>query len=374
VRKPAPGSPGAGRRRVAAVLVLAALLITVAAVPAQAHPAGFQSAGDFRTGVTGLLPTIRGVQARFVPDGSRLELRNTTAGTVEVTGDAGEPMLQVRPDGVWANLASPAATGSLGLAADGPQRDAKTPVWQRISATPLARWQDQRVLWHDGLPPTARIEPGLVHRLRNWRIPIHGDGWAAQIAGTLDWVPPPDPAPWWIATLLLAGVLALCGWQTGPVSATATLTAARLATRLGPPAAGLLTGVAVVWYWIAIALCSAEPGGWSRVLAVLGQAPPILLGLGLLAGAAAGVAGRAVALPVLGLCGGAVALLVGADNTDVYGHAVLPVPVNGWCGRLAELAVLGAGTGLAAGGLLRLARHRRRFDAARHRGRVDAAR
>jgi hypothetical protein len=87
----------------------------VPAVPAYAHPPGIQAATDYRTRVSEIAPAIAGVAARFVDDGSQLELRNESGGRVQVLGYQGEAYLLVGPDGVWQNLRSPLGSGLAGL-------------------------------------------------------------------------------------------------------------------------------------------------------------------------------------------------------------------------------------------------------------------
>ena len=69
---------------------------------AYAHPPGVQAAVDYRVTVAGVTPAAAGVTARFIDDGSRLELRSDSR-TVEVLGYDGEPMLRVGPGGAWQN-------------------------------------------------------------------------------------------------------------------------------------------------------------------------------------------------------------------------------------------------------------------------------
>ncbi len=189
-------------RRGAVVLACAAVVVLVPAVPAQAHPAGVQATVDYRTRVTTITPAVAGVRARYVADGSRLELRNDSRRTIEVVGYQGEPMLQVRPDEVWRNTRAPSLyVDRLGVLVN-PAADAHaTPQWQRISNVPLARWQDHRAWWHGSPPPPVQADPHRVHRLSNWRVPVRDGAATVQITGTLDWMPPPDPNAWWTAVL-----------------------------------------------------------------------------------------------------------------------------------------------------------------------------
>jgi hypothetical protein len=346
----------ASMRRGTATLVLAcAVVVLVPAVPAQAHPAGVQIAVDYRTRVTTIMPAMAGVRARYVADGSRLELRNESARTIEVLGYQGEPMLQVRPGGVWRNTRAPSLyVDSLGTAIN-PAADAHAaPQWQRISDRPLARWQDHRAWWHGSPPPQVQSDRSRVHRVLDWRVPLRDGPVTAQITGTLDWVPPPDPGGWWAAVVLVAAAIA----GLGPIAA-GTSTRAALAVRAGLAAGAFVVGLTTAGYPLLVAVDNAEPGAGSVALALLSQALPLLVGLALMAAGSFVLAGREVGDFGLATAGVCAALLVGATNAAVFSHAVTPVTADGWSARLAVAVVLGGGIGLAGGSVLRIRRSRR---------------
>jgi hypothetical protein len=348
----AGGVPVTVLRRAAVVLACAVMVVLVPAVPAQAHPAGIQAAVDYRTRVTAIVPAVAGVEARFVADGSRLELRNDSRRTVEVLGYQGEPMLQVRPDGVWQNVLGPSLYVDNVGAPVNPAADAHaTPQWQRISTRPLARWQDHRALWHGNPPPQVRADPTRPHRVSTWQVPLHDDIATRYITGTLDWVPPPDTGVWWAAVLLLAAAVAALG-----LVASAAPSWAERATRAGLAGAAVAVGLATAGYPLLVAVDNAEPEAGSITLAVLSQALPLLIGLALTGASAAVLARRPASDFGLALAAACAAVLVGTANLALFSHPVAPVTADSWWARLAVATVLGGGIGLTGAAALRIRR------------------
>jgi hypothetical protein len=346
------GSRVACACRGAAVVAFACAAVVLPAVPAQAHPPGIQPAVDYRTVVTGIAPTVPGVQARYVADGSRLELRNDSARTIEVLGYRGEPMLRVGPDGVWQNRRAPSLyVDTLGVPVN-PAADAHAvPQWQRVSNRPVARWQDHRALWHGSAPPQVRADPSRQHRVSDWQVPLRNGTTIMQITGTLHWVPPPHPANWWAGVLLLIAVIAALG-----LVGSAADTRVERVTRAGLAGAAFMVGLATAGYPLLVAVDNAEPGAGSIALALLNQALPAVIGLGVIAAGVAVLARRGASDFALALAAACAAVLVGAANAAVFYHAVAPIPADGRWARLAVATVLAAGIGLAGAGVLRIRR------------------
>jgi hypothetical protein len=345
------------------MVVLACIaVVPLSAVPAQAHPPGIQPAVDYRTIVTGIVPAVPGVQAWYVADGSRLELRTDSGHTIEVLGYQDEPMLRVGPDGVWQNTRAPSLyVDQLGAPVN-PAADAHAaPQWQRVSNRPVARWQDHRALWHGSPPPQVRADPTRAHRVSDWRVPLRDGPATLQITGTLDWVPPPHPDTWWTGVLLLAAATAAIG-----LVAAAAGTGVERVIRAGLAGVAFVVGLATAGYPLLVAVDNAEPGAGSIALALLNQALPLLIGLGLIAAGAAVLTRRGAADLALALAAACAALYVGAANAVVFYHAVAPIPADDRWARLAVATVLAGGIGLAGAGVLRIRRstptRRRRPD------------
>lgn len=353
----AAGFPAALLRRGAVVLVCAVMVVLVPAVPAQAHPAGIQAAVDYRTRITAITPAVAGVRVRYIADGSRLELRNDSGRTIEVVGYQGEPMLRVRPDGVWQNTRAPSLyVDKVGVAVNPAADGHAPPQWQRISDVPLARWQDHRAWWHGSPPPAVRADPSRVHRVLDWQVPLRDGVTTAQIIGTLDWVPPPDPGRWWVAVLLLAAAIGALGLIA---SATGTWAAA---VRVGLAGFASAVAVATMGYPLLVVIDNAELRAGSIALAVLSQVLPLAVGLALMAAGGLLVARREVGDFGLATAAVCAALLVGAANAPVFSHSVAPITADGWWARLAVAITLGGGAGLAGAGVLRMRRSTRPAD------------
>jgi hypothetical protein len=332
-----------------AVSLWVAAVLLLSPAPALAHPAGVQAAVDYRIRVTALTPPVAGLAVRFVFDGSRLELSNGTGRTVEVIGYQGEPMLQVRPDGVWHNIRAPSLYVDRPAAAGPAGADVNAaPEWRRVSTTSVARWQDHRTLWHGQAPPQVRADPGREHRLRDWQVPLRIDrSGAVVVTGTLDWVPNPATDAWWLAAAALAAAIAVLGL----VRPTASPRRLRR-SRIGLAAAGLATAAAAIGYPLLVVAANAEPGSVPLTLAVLSQLLPLLAGLALAAGAVATLAGRSGGGGFL-LTVAALALLTfyGLSNAVVFAHGVAPISAQAIVARVAELLILGGCGGLLAAGV-----------------------
>ncbi|MGW4461342.1 hypothetical protein [Micromonospora sp. NPDC004704] len=335
--------------------VCAAGLLGALAVgsPALAHGADAPDGTDYRTSVTALAPALPGLTVRAVEAGARLELTNRTGRTVEVLGYAGEPYLEVRPDGVYENRNSPATYLNRTLDGD-TEPPAGTdptlpPSWQRIGTEPVARWHDQRTHWLEEAPPEqVRADPDRTHRIRDWTVPLRDGVTPIELHGTLDWLPPPSPGPWWLVSLvgaLALGTLGLlpAGTRTGRL-VTATL------------AGGFaLAGAGAVAFAVAREIDAGADGLGGVTQGLLaGQIWPLLTGLGALAAGAYALARRPAADFALALSGACLALFAGVANAAVFGRSVAPVPWPGTSARVLVAAVIVIGVGGTLAGVLRL--------------------
>jgi hypothetical protein len=330
--------------RVAVAVATCLFAILLPAAPAAAHPAGIQAAVDYRTSVTAVTPSVDGVRVRFVADGSRLELLGDAGHTVEILGYDGEPMLRVGPDGAWRNTRSPSLYVDVpGGAARAGASSRAEPDWQRDSDRALVRWQDHRTLWHGNPPPQVAAAPDRGQRVTDWRVPLRVDGQQVAVVGVIDWVPRPDAGSWWLAMLVLAGVVTGFGAAAAPRR--------RAVARAILVGTGFTVGAAVLAYQILLVAANAEPGGYA--LALLGRALPLVLGVALIAGAAAVLAGRDVGLFLLAVGGPLTAFLVGLQNVALLHHGVAPIAIDAVWARVVEVVVLGGGAGLLGFALVR---------------------
>ena len=316
-------------RRVLVVAVLAGALL-VPAGPALAHGGEAPDATAYRTQVTGISPAEPGLTVRVVEAGARLELVNDTGRTVEVLGYQGEPYLEVRADGTFENVNSPASYTNQTLDGDTPVPAGASPTaapqWRRVSTGTTVRWHDQRTRWLEaGLPPQAEADPSRSHQLRDWVVPLREGVRTLEVRGTLTWEPPPPAGLWWAGALLLGAGLTAAG-----------LRRSRL---LGPVA--LAAGTIALGY--AVTRLSLGVGG---------QAPAIVAAV---LTVAAGVLARRHRTPfLLALAGLVLAIFGGFTDAGVFGQAIVAFPGPSWLARAAVLVAIGAGLALAVTGVLRV--------------------
>lgn len=311
-----------------ALFVVVAGGVFAPATPAFAHGGDAPDATAYRTTVTGLSTPEEGLSVRTVEAGARLELTNHTGHSVEVLGYDGEPYLDVRPDGTYQNVNSPAAYRNATLSGDNavPETADPTapPAWRKVSTATTVRWHDQRTHWlSPGMPPAAAAAPTRIHRLRDWTVPLRAQARVFELRGTLDWVPPPRTALWWLGAGLLGLItIGLAHRWSGPIR---PLT--------------LLAGLAPLAYAVTRAADGAD-------------VPPVLIPTGLLALAAAW---RHPPF-FLALSGLVVAIFGGFNHASAFDAGVLPAAGPEWLARSLVLISAGLGAGLAATGVLGLRR------------------
>jgi hypothetical protein len=310
-------------RRCLLLVLAVAGAVLMPAGPAAAHGGEAPDATSYRVAVTGIEPALPGLTVRVVEAGTRLELVNDTGRAVEVLGYSGEPYLEVRPDGTYENVNSPAAYLNRTLAGDtavpAGASPAAAPQWRRVSGSTTVRWHDQRAQWRGAdPPPAARADPARPHRLREWAVPLRDQAREFEVRGTLDWVPPPRAWLWWAGAVLLAVVVTLVGAARVPAAVVA---------------AAVVTGCAVA--------------------RTLDSGPPLVLFAAALVAAAAAV-WRA---PFGFALGGAVLVVfAGLAEAGVLRAAVVPAAGPAWFARLAVTVALGAGAGLLFSGIRALRR------------------
>lgn len=340
-------------RRAGSVAAAALVAVLATAAPAAAHGGEAPDGTDYRAEVTGFAPARPGLTARVIEAGARLELTNRSGGPVEVIGYHGEPYLRVGPDGVYENTRSPATylnrtlDGDTALPA---QADpAAAPEWRRVDDGSTARWHDRRTLWQEPDPPArVRAAPDTEQRVRDWAVPLRDGTGPVELRGTLDWVPPPDAYPWWVATTL--GFLAV-----GAAGLLAGGTAAGARALAGVGAALAAGGAAAVAFTVGREL-DAGAAGLGEVLAGLltGQVWALLTGLGAIAAGGYALARRPGADFAVALAGACLVLLVGVGNLGVLSRSVPPLPWPGGVARALLTVILAAGAGATAAGVLRL--------------------
>ncbi|MDG4820565.1 hypothetical protein O7635_01695 [Asanoa sp. WMMD1127] len=355
--------------RFLAVGVGAVLAVLVSAAPAWAHGGDAPDGTDYRTAVTSVTPAAAGLRVRAVEAGARLELTNHTGTTVEVLGYSNEPYLEVRPDGVYENVHSPAVylNATLAGVATLPATADPTlpPAWRKASSVPVVRWHDHRSHWmQSARPPSVAADPSRPQRIRDWVVPLRTDGVTMlEARGTLDWVPPPSPGVWWTWSVVGALAVALLGLVGRLRELVASLT-----VRSGPaprrsvgwvlPAlasVSVVAGVAALVYAVGREVDAGNDSFGALVRGLFaGQIWPVLTGLAAIAAAVYALLRRPAADFALALAGVCVAIFAGAANTAAFGNGVVPVPWTGSLGRLLIAVVIAAGAGVAGAAALRM--------------------
>ncbi|MBV1853968.1 hypothetical protein [Catellatospora tritici] len=340
-------------RRAGAVLgtALAALLAT--ATPAFAHGADAPDATNFRTTIT-VSPDLPGLEVISIEAGARLQLTNHSGKPVEVLGYQNEPYLEVRPDGVYENIHSPATWLNITIAHVDPPPTADPtlpPEWRKVTDDPVYRWHDQRVIWTEPTdPPEVQAAPDQPRRIRDWTVPMRTEVTPLNLSGTLDYVPPPSPVTWWAIAVAGAVLVALLGFiPRRPRWVTVTLAAAAIA-------AGALA--------LAYAVGREIDAGNTSVGAILGQLFTVQLwpAVSAIAALAAGIYSltrKAAGDFALALGGAAAGLFAGMVNAAVFHRSIAPLPeLSGKpsddLARIVIAAVVALGVGVAAAGMLRL--------------------
>ena len=331
-----------GRRAGAAVVI--ALLIVLAATPADAHTTGGPPASNYRTELTNVQPPNTGVVVSLAADHEQLELRVSGAHTVTVLGYHSEPYLRVDAQGVSENERSPAvAANRTRIPTGSPARTTGAPKWRRVSRQPIARWHDHRAHWMGGITPgVVRRDLDHQHVVSRWSIPLRIDGHPAWIRGHLLWAPPAPAWPWWVAAVIVA--VAVVTVAARPRFARAGLAVALI----------VMAGSETIHLW----------GGWpyatGTTLGRLGDAIPSIAAIAACLGALLWLLRTTPwrCAPALILAGLFVFVSGGVADLSSLSHVFLPtrIPAAGARALIAVALGLGAGTAIAGGLRLRAPR------------------
>lgn len=326
-------------RRLAALLVLVAVLTVLLAAPALAHGGGgVTDASNFTSTIAGVVTLDEnrqpagdgeapGVSWRVVANDALLEVTNTSGTELLVSGYENEPYLRVGPDGVWENRNSPATYLNNDRFGETPvpeRADAQAePDWVRRGDGPTYRWHDHRIHWMaTTMPPQVKVDPSVANVVLDWTVPFTIAGDRLGLQGQLRWVPGPSAWPWLLGGLALTAppvVLALRR-PAGPLRR-------RTLRNLG---VSLLTVVAVIDLVHAVDDLVAVPATLTENLSA-GSISAAILAVAALA-IWKGREGRAGAATALGI--GAAVLITGVGLTHLPSltssqvATLLPVPFS----------------------------------------------
>ena len=203
-------------KRPVAVATLAALLL---APGAEAH-FGTGKLG-YRSRIMTVKPRIRGLELKILYGDDQVWLDNRSGKTVVIDGYGGEPYLRFGPDGIYANVRSPA--GYLNQDRYGrvtlPKSASTTapPEWQKLAGGEVWAWHDHRIHYMSQIPPKQiRQAPRKPHHVFDWKVPATANGKRFLISGSLDYRPPPKQGNGFpieltiaLASLIAAGMVGL---------------------------------------------------------------------------------------------------------------------------------------------------------------------
>jgi hypothetical protein len=335
-------------RKVGAVLGVALALNLCLPTPAHAHGADAPDATNYRTTIT-RGPDLAGLTVETIEAGARLQLTNHTGRNVEVLGYQNEPYLEVRPDGVYENIHSPATYLNITIAHVDPPAHADPtvpPEWRKAAGEPVWRWHDQRAIWSSPQPPDfVSADPGAPHHIRDWTVPMRVDATPLALTGTLDYEPPPPAWMWWGVSALGIIVVALLGFS-------------RFRKPVGRILAALViaAGVLGLAYAVSRELDAGNHTFWSVVGQLFAtQLWPAVSSLAAIAfGADALLSRKGEGDFAVALGGAAAGLFAGLVNAAAFHRSITPVTWEPDMARTVITAIIALGGGGAAAAMLRL--------------------
>ena len=321
----------------------------LAAAPASAHSVSGVSATNFHTRLKSLTPAVPGLEVKVVEAGSRLQVTNHSGTEIVVLGYHDEPYLRIGPQGVFQNKLSTATYLNQTRKGKEPPPEANnakptdTPIWEKISSEPEARWHDHRIHWMLATNPSqVQANPGKRQTIiPQWVVTMKQGTQTITVTGDLVWEPGSSALPWYLLVLVLLAAVVVVGrspaWARGLAAVTAVLVAVDVFHALG------------------LGLANAGGIGYRLTKAVT-QSPFSLLGW------AAGILAivwllrrRSDGLSAAALAGLLVALLGGVSDVGALSHSEVPFGFGAALARLAVAASMGLGFGLAVAAALRLA-------------------
>lgn len=342
-------------RLLAATVAGLVLALLLPAPAAWAHGAHAPAATNYRSEVTAVTPELPDVRVRTIEAGTGLELTNHSGRPVRVLGYDGEPYLEVGPDGTYENVHSPATyqnrdpsgTTPVPAGAD----PAAEPSWRRVSGDPVVRWYDRRSSWTSpDPPPQVAADPSTPQQVREWTVPLRYGDTGSTVSGTLTWLPPPTPWPWWGGVLLLAAALGSLG-----------LSGHARPARVAVGGTAVVAGAVALGYAVAREVDAGAKGPGELLAWLLTGQVWVTLSALAVAGVGSWVAfagGRIREGPwfALGLAATCLAIFAGLADAAVLARSVAPVPFAPVWARLAVATVLAAGAGVVVAATVTLRR------------------
>jgi hypothetical protein len=176
--------------RLRLVVAVAALLGLAIAPAAPAH----QGDPSYRSQISGLTPSVDGIELEIVNFDDSLELRNTSGRTVVVRGYQGEPYARILGDGtVQVNRRSPAyylnddRFGAVRVPAAA--KATATPQWRFVDRSGRFTWHDHRIHWMSTVPPKQVADKDKRTKVFDWSVPLEVGAQRTALKGSLFWQP-----------------------------------------------------------------------------------------------------------------------------------------------------------------------------------------
>ena len=198
------------RRRVLAACAVA--LVGLAVLPAR-PASGHAGDGLAQPIFEGMSPTVAGIAVEVAYSANyQLIVSNTTPQPLSFLADSGEPFLEIGPDGVRGNFASPTFFDSNNPGGrDSYPPGAKPgpdvpPIWRRLSRQPSWGWYDHRLHPAESYVPREIVNARKVAVLGRWAVPLRYGDQPGELQGRFEYRPalgaygtvqksPQEPAP-----------------------------------------------------------------------------------------------------------------------------------------------------------------------------------
>lgn len=181
----------AGRRVPVLLLVLALAGLPVS--PAAGHGGADPAEPIFEH----MAPTVPGIKVEVAYSVTyQFLVTNGSGQTITILADSGEPFLQIGPDGVQGNFASPAFydTNSPEGRTEFPEQAKPgpdvTPIWRKIAREPSWGWYDHRLHPADRTIPLEILKANKLAVLGRWTVPIRVDDQPGELQGRFEYRPP----------------------------------------------------------------------------------------------------------------------------------------------------------------------------------------
>jgi len=172
---------------------LAGLGLGPAAAPAGAHAGDGLSQPIFET----MSPAVAGVTIQIAYSANyQFVVSNTSPQPLTFLADSGEPFLEIGPEGVRGNFASPTFYNSNdpgGRDTFPPQAKPGadvTPIWRKVSRQPSWGWYDHRLHPAESYVAAEIIKARKVAVLGRWQVPLRYGDQPGALQGRFEYRPP----------------------------------------------------------------------------------------------------------------------------------------------------------------------------------------